>query len=829
MGELLRNGADAGAADDAGNPALVLAVAARCPSEVLSALLRAGADPDAAGPRGSPLALAVANKDAEAVRVLVERGADTSGVDVSAGGGCPSEVAAIIARHVVAAMSATARAALQQALPGRLLRGVVAASEAAGDSVTLLSYLADKIPAVELAELLDGAAGTMDAAGGTLADALLGVMVRAVEGAGAESLDAVFCLLRLLAALAEKAPALAPRLRRAGLVRWAERMSDGAHLEADVQAGFLAAKRVKAKHVAKAAAEFVAAAARLAAPVGEETCLDPRLPRACELLRARDPAGFAVLAEAVAAPVGGRLAPYDLSACSLAGALSAALSSPHAAEARRQWAAFEAAFCPEGPEGPASLLHAPSGAAPALLAQLVRPLIELAGGEGAWPLASTGCTDLADLTRPIKIELLPHACPAEYAAAATRAPRAPFAAPSAACALGGSAGLGAPLTLHVEPLLTLGALEKHLLRTLHPCAPYRAFCHHLVGATLAEASRCAPAPLRAARVLGFRMEPAEGQDKDEDGAAGGGEGGLVSGAMGTPAGGAPPLGLDPASRAACLTVAEEQGGEEMVVTCAARGSPAGTVQATRDFSPAADGALAYFEVLVRKRGPSGAIGVGVARAGYPNNKMPGWEPVSHAWHGDDGCTFHSCGNGSPLSAPWAEGDVIGCGVDFRARAVFFTRNGNLQGCPIRGADVAGLRATLGFQTKGECVSLRFRPPFLYDLAAHSLATRQVRSTVPCAVGATPRPVPARLSARRAAFGADSRASAAVPGQRGGGGGGALRAALRHPRRARLRTRARRAPPPAMPDARCHPAPHGCRRARRRARVGARRRGTRAAR
>ena len=61
MGELLRNGADAGAADDAGNPALVLAVAARCPSEVLSALLRAGADPDAAGPRGSPLALAVAN------------------------------------------------------------------------------------------------------------------------------------------------------------------------------------------------------------------------------------------------------------------------------------------------------------------------------------------------------------------------------------------------------------------------------------------------------------------------------------------------------------------------------------------------------------------------------------------------------------------------------------------------------------------------------------------------------------------------------------------------------------------------------------------------
>lgn len=69
--------------------------------------------------------------------------------------------------------------------------------------------------------------------------------------------------------------------------------------------------------------------------------------------------------------------------------------------------------------------------------------------------------------------------------------------------------------------------------------------------------------------------------------------------------------------------------------------------------------------------------------------------------------------------------MIGCGIDFKRSAVFFTRNGLLQPGPLRGVDTEGLLATLGFQTKGECVSVSFGPNFLYDLSAHDLSPPQV--------------------------------------------------------------------------------------------------------
>ena len=69
--------------------------------------------------------------------------------------------------------------------------------------------------------------------------------------------------------------------------------------------------------------------------------------------------------------------------------------------------------------------------------------------------------------------------------------------------------------------------------------------------------------------------------------------------------------LDNSTRASCLTSSVE--GACTVVTCQSKGSPAGTVQASRPFSNSLDGALAYYETTIRKRGPTGAIGVGLAR------------------------------------------------------------------------------------------------------------------------------------------------------------------------------------------------------------------------
>ena len=180
----------------------------------------------------------------------------------------------------------------------------------------------------------------------------------------------------------------------------------------------------------------------------------------------------------------------------------------------------------------------------------------------------------------------------------------------------------------------------------------------------------------------------------------------------------PSGGLRPLNEVQTISVKEEAPSSE--------GSPAGTVQASRPFSSSVDGPIAYFEAAIRKWVPTGAIGVGLARAGYAKNQMPGWKPVSYAWHGDDGKTFaNGASPGTPLSTPWQEGDVIGCGIDFRRAAIFFTRNGLLQPGSLRGVDTEGLLATLGFDTKGQCVSVSFGPNFVYDLSSYDLAPLQI--------------------------------------------------------------------------------------------------------
>jgi len=180
----------------------------------------------------------------------------------------------------------------------------------------------------------------------------------------------------------------------------------------------------------------------------------------------------------------------------------------------------------------------------------------------------------------------------------------------------------------------------------------------------------------------------------------------------------PSGGLRPLNEVQTISVKEEAPSSE--------GSPAGTVQASRPFSSSVDGPIAYFEAAIRKWVPTGAIGVGLARAGYAKNQMPGWKPVSYAWHGDDGKTFaNGASPGTPLSTPWQEGDVIGCGIDFRRAAIFFTRNGLLQPGSLRGVDTEGLLATLGFDSKGQCVSVSFGPNFVYDLSSYDLAPLQI--------------------------------------------------------------------------------------------------------
>ena len=51
-------------------------------------------------------------------------------------------------------------------------------------------------------------------------------------------------------------------------------------------------------------------------------------------------------------------------------------------------------------------------------------------------------------------------------------------------------------------------------------------------------------------------------------------------------------------------------------------------------------------------------GVGFSAPGVSLNRLPGWEPHSYGYHGDDGMAFESCGTGKPYGPVFATGRLL---------------------------------------------------------------------------------------------------------------------------------------------------------------------------
>jgi hypothetical protein len=71
-----------------------------------------------------------------------------------------------------------------------------------------------------------------------------------------------------------------------------------------------------------------------------------------------------------------------------------------------------------------------------------------------------------------------------------------------------------------------------------------------------------------------------------------------------------------------------------------------------------------------------SIGIGFSGKTVSLSRLPGWEPESWAYHGDDGHSFCCQNSGKHYGPPFTAGDVIGCGVNFRTGSAFFTKNGD---------------------------------------------------------------------------------------------------------------------------------------------------------
>lgn len=128
------------------------------------------------------------------------------------------------------------------------------------------------------------------------------------------------------------------------------------------------------------------------------------------------------------------------------------------------------------------------------------------------------------------------------------------------------------------------------------------------------------------------------------------------------------------------------------------------------------------------------VAVGVSSQNF-SESMPGWDRHSYGYHSDDGAIFHGSGVMVKEFGPtFGAGDVVGCGVDYVKRGIFYTLNGRrILGYAWTKIDTDFLRqelyTTVGVDTNCP-VQFNFgERPFAYNL--RSMLQRQASVVNEC--------------------------------------------------------------------------------------------------
>lgn len=69
--------------------------------------------------------------------------------------------------------------------------------------------------------------------------------------------------------------------------------------------------------------------------------------------------------------------------------------------------------------------------------------------------------------------------------------------------------------------------------------------------------------------------------------------------------------------------------------------------------------------------PARPAGVGFCAENVNLGRLPGWEPHSYGYHGDDGHSFHGGGVGRPFGPGFSSGDVVGALLHRGRRSISF--------------------------------------------------------------------------------------------------------------------------------------------------------------
>ncbi|KAI9726653.1 MAG: hypothetical protein M1834_008966 [Cirrosporium novae-zelandiae] len=124
----------------------------------------------------------------------------------------------------------------------------------------------------------------------------------------------------------------------------------------------------------------------------------------------------------------------------------------------------------------------------------------------------------------------------------------------------------------------------------------------------------------------------------------------------------------------------------------------------------------YYEVTILSKGKEGMIGVGFSGQKASLERLPGWEPDSWAYHGDDGKVFCCQSTGKAFGPTFTTGDVIGCGVNFSTGVAFYTKNGVFLGHAARDLPNVKLFPSIGMKKPGAHIRVNFgQTPFSFDI------------------------------------------------------------------------------------------------------------------
>ncbi|ATY59845.1 Ran-binding [Cordyceps militaris] len=127
--------------------------------------------------------------------------------------------------------------------------------------------------------------------------------------------------------------------------------------------------------------------------------------------------------------------------------------------------------------------------------------------------------------------------------------------------------------------------------------------------------------------------------------------------------------------------------------------------------------LYYFEVQIVHTLPNETfICIGFSTKAASTARPVGWEPESWGYHADDGRCFAGQNVGRPFASGYSAGDVVGCGINFRNRTAFYTKNGVNLGTAFHDINKGRLYPSVSLKRAGEQVLFNFgQTPFVYRI------------------------------------------------------------------------------------------------------------------